>query len=252
MSTKSDEKQDRSLLPMINKMSFDTLNKLPHSERLGLSLEDLVQEAKIVILTRAAKTYNSRRHVKFSTYAFKILDNYFKSRLRDAYTQKAAAVLYSLDYEYKVDGRTQTLYDRMARSRPHVIENKIIARIDAERGFIKAYTCASTTLRKYMIAWILQPKASNRVVVEGKDISVAMIEFKLRSIKFLTSEMCDTIQQDHVCRTAIANKVSTQFFTPRNDTCMDYINFTSRRSIEYALLPILSPERQASIVALVD
>lgn len=247
------ESQERSLKPMIAKMSYDTFNKLPYSERLGLSVEDLISDAKIVIFTRAAKKYNPMMHVKFSTFAFKILENHFKSILRDAYTAKRSAVLLSLDYQYRTNsGNIQTLYDRMARSKIHCIENRLILRIDAERAFIKAYSLASTKLRKYMIAWILQPKASSKIDKLGIDASLAKREFKAEAMKYLTPEICDFIQKDYECRTTIANKLSTRFFTPRNSTCMGYANFTSRRTVEHALLPILSPDRRASIVALVD
>lgn len=246
---------EQSLLPMIAKMSYETFNKLPYSEREGISIEDLMADAKIVIITKAAKTYKPQSQVKFSTYAYKILENHFKGLLRDSYASKRCAILYSLDFKYRdnpsnPDSKMQTLYDRMARSQRHVMENRIIARIDAERGFIKAYTVATPMLRKYLICWLLQPKATSKVK-EGNNASAAMAEFKNRSVKFITEEMCQTIQRDYVCRDAIANKLVSKFFTPVNGSVTTNPNFTLRKVVEYRVLPILSPERQASIMALV-
>lgn len=245
----------QSLLPLIAKMSYDTFNKLPYSEREGISIEDLMADAKLVILTKAAPTYRPSSKVKFITYAYKILENHFKSTLRDAYADKRCALLYSLDYQYRdnpsnPDSKMQTLYDRMARSRRHVMENAIISRIDAERGFMKAYAAASPKLRKYLICWLLQPKAISKVK-EGTNCSLAMKEFSISSVKFLTEELCQTIQRDYVCRDAIANKLVSKFFTPVNGAVTKNPNFTLRKVVEYRVLPILSPERQASIMALV-
>lgn len=251
VTSQVEDLKERSLLPMIAKMSRDTYNKLPHSERLGISVEDFIAEGKLVVLTKAAKTYKPLMHVKFSTYAFKVLDNHFKSILRDAYAEKRCAVLLSLDFEYKLhNGKVQTLYDRMARSKKHVIENSIIARIDAERAFIKAYAIASPQLRKYLIKWLLQPNATSRAK-EGINSSLAMREFSEMSVRFLTEEMCQTIQKDYMCRTNIANLIVSKFFTPKNSICTSNPNFTLRKTVEFSILPILSVERQAAIMALV-
>src|ERR1019366_1445999 len=79
-------KADRidSVLPMIAKKARTTYNKLPSSQQLGTSIQDLINDGKTHLLS-VIKQFDPRKWVKFSTWAFVVLDNFYVDMIRSAY-----------------------------------------------------------------------------------------------------------------------------------------------------------------------
>lgn len=234
---------------MIAQKARATYAKLPTSERSATSVLDLIEDGKIVAITRAAKMWSPKREVKFSTYLFACLDNYYKDVLRAAYSEQRFAHVLSADTTVmvgNVSGRQQYLSDYLKRSRKDRIEDRLIARIDAERGFVRAYAAADHMLRKYLIRWLLQPEDSK--LKTGKDFFVAVTDFERLGAQHLTIDMCRAIHSDFECRVAIANNIVSRFVTPRKGFKVATKMSETR---EYAVLPLLSAERQKSVMALV-
>lgn len=237
----------KSILPMIAKKARATFKQLPSSERLGLSVEDLIQEGKILAFSKAARLWNPRKHVKFTTYLFAALDNYYSTRLRDAYAEKRTGHVYSADTTYGMtpSGSSVLLIDHLRRrSRVEKLEDKLVARIDAERAFVRTYRMASASLRMYMIRWILQPKQSK--LKDGVASRTAASE--LRRISRLDLALCDHIQDDYVARLSIAKTLFDTFKTRRPNWPAS-LPLTFYGTVERDLLPLLHPSIGRSIAA---
>jgi hypothetical protein len=238
---------------MIAKKARATFYKLPTSQQLGTSVEDLINDGKTWLLS-VIKKFDPRKYIKFSTWAFAVLDNFYIDVIRSAYADKARARVLSADSSTvwsKDRESTQSLYDFLKnnrRDRRDIAEDKIILRIDAERAFIKVYAGSSTMLRKYLIRWFLQPRASKNERGSWKPGIDSRAAIQSLNSEILTEELCRTILSDHQCRSNIANKLMTKFLTPKHP---GKPILTVYDALESEILPILNPDRQKSLIALV-
>jgi DNA-directed RNA polymerase specialized sigma24 family protein len=236
-------------LPMIAQKARALYDQLPSSEKMGTSIEDLIQEGKLVAFSQAARTWSPKKNTKFSTYLFVCLDNFYTDRLRKALADRRCAKVYSPGNSRLFNqstGKEIDIFDYVATRYRHSIEDKLIARIDAERGFLKAYDAADFMLRKYLIRWVLCPEQSK--AQDGADFRAAVEQFDSNAAKHLTIEMCRLIHSSLAIRQTIAGAVVSRFVTPRKGIKVVTKMSESR---EYVLLDLLPVDRQRSVKALI-
>jgi hypothetical protein len=227
----------KPVLPMIAEHARATWFKLPDSEKMVRSLPDLISEGINFTVTHVAIKFDSRRGVKFTTFLYHALDNFYADIIRKVYTDKRLIPhgVMSIDStRVCINGREMSLMDKVKLTRRTRLNNeeKIINRIDAERMFIKAYRNASPLLRKYLIKWLLQPRVSRNK--PGADFAIAKREFKKVARPYLIPELCDTIQNDWICRATIAGVVADRFHTVKKQSRTGFLN-----TEEFAVAPIL-------------
>jgi hypothetical protein len=232
----------KSILPMIAEHARATWHKLPDSEKMVRSRQDLIAEGINFTVIHVAAKYDYKYGVKFTTFLYHSLENYYADIIRKVYTDKRLIPhgVMSIDSTMiNVGGREMSLLDciKITRRTRLTNEEKIINRIDAERMFLKAYASASPTLRKYLIKWLLQPRVSRNK--KGSDFAIAKQEFRRVAKPYLIPELCETIQTDWLCRATIAGEVSRRFRTNRKHST-GFLN-----AAEYAVTPILSPQQYA-------
>lgn len=255
------------VLPMIAEKANACWLRLPGSEKSVRSKKDLLQEGINHTVTHVAVRFDIARapelnhfrkqyvpdqiskKVKFTTFLNVALDNYYADVIRAAYTEKrlAAHGLFSADTtKVVVAGRTISLIDKIKLTRKTRFDQElsIINRIDAERSFVKAYTNASPMLRRYMIKWLLQPKVSRNKT--GVEFNNAKREFRKVAKPILSNEMCETIQNDYLCRATIADRVVTSFHTHKKSTSQLFIH-----TEEFQLAPILSRQRIEQVIPVI-
>lgn len=226
----------KSVLPMIADKARTTWSKLPDSEKMVRSLADLIQEGINFTVIHVAEKFNVRCGVKFTTFLFTALDNFYTDIIRKIYSEKRLIPhgMLSLDSSNaEVKGKQISLIDKIRLTHRYDIENKLISRIDAERSFLKAYAKASPKLRHYLIRWLLQPKPGRSK--PGADFNNARLEFRKSTNKILTYNICKFIQDDYICQTTIAESVAKMFHTDRKANKKAFC-FTE----EFQLMPMLS------------
>lgn len=239
------------VLPMIAEKARATWKKLPGSQQLVLSIADLIQEGVNFTITSVCDSFNPKMGAKFSTFLYTALDNFYADIIRKVYADKrfiARHVLSADTDTISIGDRCVSIIDvaKVTMKSRYDVERRMINRIDAERGFIKAYAPASPRLRRYLIKWLLQPRVSRNK--PGTDFDLAKREFKVVAKPFLTSEMCETIQNDYVCRFMIADKLAKSFRTEKKAKpgITGYL-----ASEESELSPILSIARATTVMPLV-
>lgn len=231
----------QSVLPMIAQHARATWHKLPDSEKTVRSLQDLIQEGINYTVTYVAKEFRLSYGVKFSSYLYNGLDFFYADVIRAAYADKRLiphGMLSADSTRVNVGGKNISLLDKIKLTRKTRFDQelRIINRIDAERMFVKVYANASPILRRYMIKWLLQPKVSRNK--KGTEFNNAKKEFRIVARPLLTDELCDTIQNDYMCRSNIASKVANTFHTPKKSSRSGFYNLE-----EFQVAPILSPEQ---------
>lgn len=233
------------ILPMIAKKARATFFKLPYSERNGRSVEDLIADGRAFAVTRAAKQYKPTSGTKFSTYLFVALDNYYKDVLKAAYTDSRCAVLYSSD-STTIKGTDLTLDKFIKKSRLDRMEDRLIDRIDAERGFFVAYARGNPMMRKFLIRMILQP-GNQKITASDENMSWAgdaLKDFRQQLLIILPERCIRAIQTDYHCRVNIANSLFGMFQTPVA-SIQKATKLSQTR--ERDLVPLLSAARQRSL-----
>jgi len=236
----------KPVLPMIAEHARETWHKLPDSEKTVRSVSDLISEGINFTVTHVTKKFDSRKGVKFTTFLYHALENYYIDVIRNVYADKRLIPhgMYSLDTHTFPDSN-RTIYERYILSRrENKTEAKLINRIDAERMFLKAYASASPLLRRYLIKWLLQPRVSRNK--PGSDFYIAKREFRKVAKPYLVPELCETIQNDWICRASIAHKVSMQFHTPKKQSRKEFL-YTE----EFAVTPCLSPEQILQVIPII-
>jgi hypothetical protein len=228
----------KPVLPMIAEHARATWHKLPDSEKMVQSLPDLIAEGINFTVTHVALKFDYSYGVKFTTFLYHALENYYADIIRKVYSDKRLIPhgIMSIDSTtVVVNGREMSLLDKIKLTRKARLNNeeKIINRIDAERMFVKAYRVATPTLRKYLIKWLLQPKVSRNK--PGSDFAIAKKEFRKVARPYLVPELCETIQNDYICRAQIADILSRKFHTDKKKTHKGFL-YTE----EFAVAPILS------------
>lgn len=233
----------KPVLPMIAEHARATWRKLPDSEKMVRSVPDLMAEGINFTVTHVTEKFNAKHGVKFTTFLYHALENFYADIIRKVYADKRLIPhgIMSIDSTMvKVNGQSMSLlnYMKLTKRTKLSIEEKIIYRIDAERMFIRAYAKASPLLRKYLIKWLLQPKVSRNK--PGSDFAIAKREFKKVAKPYLIPELCDTIQNDWLCRSAIAGEVARLFHTAKKQSRSGFLN-----SEEFAVHPILNAQQYA-------
>jgi hypothetical protein len=235
----------RCVLPLIAEQARIAWLKLPTTEQILRSVQDLIQEGINHTVVYVVYKFDKTRHVKFTTYLTSALENFYRDIVRSVYRQKRLSPhgLLSLDTTQcsVINGRKVTLQKLLSKSRYETQEERIIYRIDAERMFLKAYRNASPLLRRYLIRWLLQPKPSR--MKPGADQTLARKEFRKVACPVLNSELCEVIQNDYLCRNAIADRVCTEFRTAKRQSSNDFLT-----SEEWALTPVISSARFEQLV----
>lgn len=233
-----------SVLPMIAKKARATYHKLPAVEQAATSVADLIAEGRNHAVTHVAKKYNPRLKVKFITLLFKSLDNFYADKLKAAYAEKRKVSLLSIDSDV-VNGIPVAQLVR--KSTLDVIEDRIIARIDAERAFVRAYAESSKLLRQYLIMWLLQPLPNGKIK-DGVDARLAVEELRRIAPRLFTRELCESMFNDIDLRLRLANRIMSEFFTVRKEL---KVATKIEHTVESKVLPLLSSERRKSCIALV-
>lgn len=255
------------VLPMIAEKARTCWLRLPDSEQLVRSFQDLLQEGINHTVTHVAVKFDIARapelnhfrkqyvpdqvskKVKFTTFLNVALDNYYADVIRAVYTEKrltAHGLLSADTTRVVVAGKNISLLDKIKLTRKTRFDQevRIINRIDAERMFVKAYANASPMLRRYMIKWLLQPRVSRNKV--GAEFNSAKREFRKVAKPILSNEMCETIQNDYLCRATIADKVASSFRTQKRASLAHFVY-----SEEYQLAPILSRQRIEQLIPVI-
>lgn len=233
----------RPVLPMIAQHALATWEKLPDSEKTVRSKSDLIQEGINFAVTHVTVKFNPKQGVKFTTFLYHALENYYADIIRNVYAEKRLIPHGILSLETSrldIKGKSVRL-DRLRSKSRITVEERIINRIDAERMFIRAYDAASPLLRRYLIKWLLQPRVSRNK--PGADATIAKREFRKVAKPYLIPELCETIQSDWQCRASIAHCVASRFHTPRKQTRQGFIN-----SEEFAVSPILTTEQIMQLI----
>lgn len=240
----------KPVLPMIAQKARVVWHTLPISEQGMLSEADLIQAGINFTVTHVAVKFNLSRNVKFATYLFSALDNFYADIIRKVYAEKRLIPrgIASLDTQtVNVNGHTIRLLDKIKLTRRTRLDSEeaIVNRIDAERMFVQAYAHASPILRRYLIRWLLQPKVSKNK--EGQDASYAKRElkqyFSRHAKSYMVPELCETIQKDWICRNNIANKISHSFHTAKRKTKSGFF-YTE----EFAVANILSQKQLLEVI----
>ena len=228
-----------SVLPMITMKANTSWMQLPPHTRAWRSQNDLVAEGVNFTVTKATKYFDPELGNKFSTYLMVALDNFYFNRM-EMYRAKERCeeftVSYERDWVQMASGKWMPVAKYIGKTQRYLeTEDRLITKIDAERAFIKVYEGASSSLRKYLIRWLLQPKTTK--FKDGTEYRNAKREFKrLAKPAKLSYELCQYIVRDNMCRLALCHTIlfEKRFLTYRYKTETGRI----RDCEEWALLPL--------------
>jgi hypothetical protein len=234
---------------MIAEHARATWHKLPDSEKMVRSLPDLIAEGINFTVMHAVKKYDSRRGAKFTTFLYHALENYYADVIRNVYADKRLiphGIMSADTTRVVVNGNQMSLLDGIKLTHKTKMDNeeRIIARIDAERMFLRTYALSSPLLRRYLIKWLLQPKVSRNK--PGADFRIAKSEFRKVARPYLIPELCETIQSDWMCRAAIAYNVARMFHTDKKKSRTRFSN-----TEEFAVAPILSQRQITEMIPVI-
>lgn len=195
-----------SVFNLIAQFAHETFEKLPLACKSMWTVEDLIAHGVMHTVTYAIKEYKGPKYknAQFITYLYVALSNLYKDLLKEAYRDKRTVEVYSMDSQmWKYSGKLMDLYSRIVLYGDLKTEDRLVARIDAEKAFLTAYEKASPKLRKHLIHWCIQPK-DTKYKTTGMKFRAVVKEFKKLGLdKILTASCIRTIQTDSICRNKI-------------------------------------------------
>lgn len=195
-----------SIFNLIAKFANETFAKLPFTYQTVWAVEDLIAYGVSHAVTYVAKEYKNEKYknAQFVTYLYIALENLYKDLIKEAYTDKRTAVVFSMDTQISHKGQVIEAGQLVSRYADFRTEERLLLRLDAENAFLKVYREASPKLRKHLIHWCIQPKIT-KYKLSGSQFRLVIKEFRQKEFgKVLTPELIRTIQTDSICRNRVA------------------------------------------------
>lgn len=137
----------QSYLPMIAKAAWQAWRKLPAYQKTWIDVDDLIQDGVIFARYHVLPRFQPERGAKFTTYLSAALQNYYTTRLQDAFRKKrnSGDLLPIEDFQDTLMGSDET--------EAHVL---------ADEALGKLLSLASPELRKYLYSWLVLQKSTSR------------------------------------------------------------------------------------------
>lgn len=245
-----------NILPMVASKARDTLEKIPEYLHVWFDLDDLIAEGVNKAIA-VVKEHKNDGPAGYTTYLFASLDNHFKDKLKEIFAEKRfVRGLYSLDSvmgKGVESNRGYTLGELLDQNiiSPEGIDKKatkftineerIINRIDAERAFLRLYKHSSPKIRRYLVAWIIQPRNTKMKSLryskkKQKFIGDEELAKQLQQDfidAYLTFSNVDTIIRDAECKRSICRAIIRKYRTPKTESSIRSPNL--KDSLEYVL-----------------
>jgi hypothetical protein len=171
----------KCVYPMIVEIATASWNRLPPHTKIWYKLEDAINAGVAYTVTSIAKSWDKKRGVKFNTHVHNCLVNFYITQETEWLRTQSRweGQTFSLEHNYVrgKDGRSYSIeYYVSMTLQSEELEKNTIARLDAQKGFLKVYDAASITLRKYLFKWFLTDKLIR--IKDGEEYRAAKREFR--------------------------------------------------------------------------
>lgn len=222
------------VLPMIIKIATESWVRFPPHTRVWFSKADAITTGVEYTVTHVAWAYDKKRGVKFSTFLFDCLTNFYITQVSEPLRAQKRWEGSTISFDtgsFQVSPRFRTTpeYYLSHTLLMPCIEDEVIARVDAQKHFLKIYDAATPTLRKYLIRWFLTTKVIH--TKDGDEYRGAKRELrKLAKLHNFTFEMATFLNENDPVRMDTAIEILKRYKTSQV--------FSKKRIIEYEELLI--------------
>lgn len=240
------------ILPMIVKISNESWVRLPPHTRVWFSKADSLTTGIEYTVTHVAWAYDKKRGVKFSTFLFDCLTNFYITKVSEPFraakrweggtisfdtglvridpdmhiasSNEAEAGPYAFAKAARKLMSVEAFLFQKQHSTEFSIEDETIARVDSQKHFMKVYDAATPSLRKYLIRWFLTTKVIH--TKDGEEYRSAKRELrKLAKLHTFTFEMAKFLNENDPARMNTAIEILKRYKTSQV--------FSKKRIIEY-------------------